>query len=261
MAMTTSAIVKHLDVLPYVLRRQVAVLVNVFLDAFLLQAAEERFDHCIVPAVALAPHAGLEVMRPAEAAPRVAAVLRTLIGIDQCPARPPFAHGHEHRVEHELAAHRAARGPADDAAREEVDDHGQVEPALPHANVSHIRDPRLVASRDRELPLQEVRNEVSRFADRLSSRAIAMQRSEAVGTHQPRDPMLAARGSGLAKVEEDPRRSVNPLTRRVRRAYQPQQPSILKTALRDGLLKPVVVPALSDPEHATHHLNTSSCSP
>lgn len=59
-AVTTGSIVKAFDVVRDVFVRKFAVLVDVLLDPFLLQASEERFGDRIVPAVPFAAHARFE---------------------------------------------------------------------------------------------------------------------------------------------------------------------------------------------------------
>ena len=85
---------------------QLPILVDLFLNSLLFQTAEERFGDGIVPAVALPAHARLEVIGAAEPAPRVAAVLRALIGMNHRAARSSSPHRHKHGVQHEFAAER-----------------------------------------------------------------------------------------------------------------------------------------------------------
>ena len=75
------------------------------------------------------------------------------------------AHGNQHGVEDELAMNGRPRGPADDLAREEIQDDGGVEPAPPGANVGDVCEPGPVGLRDRELALQEIRDQECRFAN------------------------------------------------------------------------------------------------
>jgi transposase len=79
MAVTTGSIVEGLDVVGDVLVRKIAVLVDVLLDPFFLQASEERFGDRIAPAVPFAAHARFEMVRLAKAPPGIASVLRALI--------------------------------------------------------------------------------------------------------------------------------------------------------------------------------------
>ena len=57
-AVSPSSIVERLDVFGDVFGCSVSIVVNVLLNAFLLQTAEEGFRHCVVPAVPSPTHAG-----------------------------------------------------------------------------------------------------------------------------------------------------------------------------------------------------------
>ena len=79
MAVSTSAIIEHLDVLVDLGIGDSTSLIDALLDPLLLQAAKERFSHGVIPAVSPPAHTGLKMMRMAEAPPRIAAKLRSLI--------------------------------------------------------------------------------------------------------------------------------------------------------------------------------------
>src|SRR5258708_24782091 len=108
MAMAASRIIKGIDVIGDVLSRSIPILVDVLFDPFFLQTAKERSGHCVIPTVASAAHAGLEVIGFAEAAPSVASILCALIRVNQCTARSPATHRLEDGIEHELAMNRCA---------------------------------------------------------------------------------------------------------------------------------------------------------
>lgn len=59
--MTTAAyaIVERFDVFCDMFRRGLPIFANVLLDAFLLETAEERLGHSVIPAIASTTHAGL----------------------------------------------------------------------------------------------------------------------------------------------------------------------------------------------------------
>lgn len=78
MTVTARGIVER-DVVRDLVHRQRPRLVDLLLDAFLLQATGERLDDRIVPAVGLAAHAWFEAVRSAEAAPSITPELRALI--------------------------------------------------------------------------------------------------------------------------------------------------------------------------------------
>jgi hypothetical protein len=68
-------IVELFDISGDIRSRDLTVLVDLFLDPLLLQATKEGFSYGIVPAIAASAYARFEMMRAAEAAPRVAPVL------------------------------------------------------------------------------------------------------------------------------------------------------------------------------------------
>jgi len=103
MTVTARSIIESIDVLGHVGRCELSVLVDLFLDSLLLQAAEEGLDDRIIPAVAFPTHTRLEAIRAAESSPRVAAKLSALVGVNQRAARSSSTHGDQHGVEHELA--------------------------------------------------------------------------------------------------------------------------------------------------------------
>ena len=113
MAVAPRFIVEVINVVGHVGYRQFAVLVDLFLDPLLFETAEHRLGDGIVPAVPFAAHTRLQVIRAAESPPRVAAVLRALIGVNQ---RAASAHRHQRGVEHELAVNGALRGRSCDTA-------------------------------------------------------------------------------------------------------------------------------------------------
>src|SRR6185295_10464199 len=140
MTVAADPIVEAIDVVGYIVQGELSVLVDLLLDAFLLQTAEEGLRDGIVPAVAFPAHARLQVIGVTEAGPSVTPVLRTLIRMNHRTAGVSPPHGHQHCVEHELTVNGRPRRPADDLAREQIHDDGEVEPALPGPNVGDIRD-------------------------------------------------------------------------------------------------------------------------
>jgi hypothetical protein len=102
MTVAAGSIVEAIDVIGNVADRQLSIPVDLLLDPFLLEAAEEGFGDGIVPAVALPTHARFEAMAAAEAPPGVAAELGALIRMNDGAARTPPAYGHQDGVEVDL---------------------------------------------------------------------------------------------------------------------------------------------------------------
>jgi hypothetical protein len=81
-AVTSRSIVEGIDVVSYFGDRELSVLVDLLFDSLLLEAAEEGLGDGVVPAIALSTHTRFQMVRPTESAPRVAAELRALIGVN-----------------------------------------------------------------------------------------------------------------------------------------------------------------------------------
>ncbi len=75
MAVASGSIVEHFDIVEDVCSRERACSVDFSSDPLLLEAAEERFGDRIIPAVPATAHAGIELVRFAEAKPVIASVL------------------------------------------------------------------------------------------------------------------------------------------------------------------------------------------
>jgi hypothetical protein len=129
---------------------------------------------------------------------------------------------------------------------------------LPGAYVCNIRDPNLVWTRDVEIALQDVWDQLRRLRRRAMPDSIPSNRSDFVDAHQPHDAVLAAGLAGLPEVEEYPGRSVDTVGCRKRRADQAQEPNVLKGSLTDRLLQPGVVTARSHLEHPVHRSNAEA---
>jgi len=111
-----SSIVEGLDVGRDNRCREIASFVDVLLDLLHLQAAEEGLCHRVVQAVAFSAHAWFQSVGFAEALPRVASVLRTLVRVNDGVTRPSVPDRHQYGVEDHLAMYRRAGGPADDSS-------------------------------------------------------------------------------------------------------------------------------------------------
>jgi hypothetical protein len=211
MAVSTGAIVEGLDVVVDLGCGELPGCVDALLDPLLLQAAKKGFGHCVIPTVATSTHAGLKVMRSAEAPPRIAAKLGTLIGVNQGMLGLASSNGHEERVQHEVLSQRGIGGPADNTAGVQVHHDGQIEPAFPRAHVCDVGDPGVVWALNGKTALQRIRSKKSGDASGVPRRAIAMERFDVIGPHNPSDAMLATGLARFAQIEKDPRGSVDPV--------------------------------------------------
>jgi len=90
--------------------------------------------------------------------------------VQQSGLRHALADGHDERFGDKLGAQMIADGPTDHSTREQVDDHRQVQPALPRADIRDVGGPSAIGTVHVEAALQVVGLGVSRF-DRRSKRA------------------------------------------------------------------------------------------
>ena len=105
MTVSTRSIIEHLDVIEDLGAGNVARCIDPFFDPFFLQAAEEGFRHRVIPTVPTPAHAGLEMVLAAEAQPGVAAILRSLIRMNQRFLWVAAPHRHQDRIQHRFPRH------------------------------------------------------------------------------------------------------------------------------------------------------------
>jgi hypothetical protein len=86
----------------------------------------------------------------------------------------------------------------------------------------------------------------------------SLEPPDLINAHKPHYAVLAARLSGLTKVEEYPWGSVDTVACRMRGADQPEEPDVLEGPLTDRLLQPGVVTAGSHLEHSAHCSNVKA---
>ena len=109
-----------------------------------------------VPAVSATAHSWFKMIDLAEPPPIVAAILRALVRMNDRFARSPPGHSHQQRVKDKFAGYCRSCRSSNNLSREQIQNHGEVEPALPGANVRYVRLPSLVRSRDFEIVLRDV---------------------------------------------------------------------------------------------------------
>src|SRR5688572_32764797 len=103
MAMTSSSIVEHLDVVEDIGLRQISRSIDPFSNALFLQTTKERLRDRVVPAVPSSTHARFEVVRTTKALPVVAAELRALIRVhEHALLRSTSPYRHHQRIEDEF---------------------------------------------------------------------------------------------------------------------------------------------------------------
>jgi hypothetical protein len=137
--------------------------------------------------------------------------------MDEARYRAPPLDCHDERGDGEFGTHVLAHRPTNHLAGAQVEDHGQVEPALAGRNVGDIRQPDLIGPvRDKILLKQICRHWQAMLAVGCAH-AIAARRAcpDTVLAYDPFDPLAA---DGLARAAQfgmDARRSVSFLVLRM----------------------------------------------
>ena len=91
----------------------------------------------------------------------VSAVLRSAVRVmNATRRRPSDGDGHVQRSQGKILLHAVADGPANDAPREKVQCHGQIDPAFPRPDISDVARPVLVWPARGNVLLQEIRRDV-----------------------------------------------------------------------------------------------------
>src|SRR5260370_40305303 len=91
----------------------------------------EALGHRVVEAIAAAAHRLNQARFANASAVGQAGVLAALIGVSDGALGLAAADRHLEGLDHQLGVEASAHGPAGDSTREDVEDDGQVEPALP----------------------------------------------------------------------------------------------------------------------------------
>src|SRR5882757_3864276 len=128
--MGSFSIVEDFDVLEDLAPGDGARLEELVTNELFLEGREEAFRHGVVVAVALGAHALAHSVAPQTAPKRLARVLASAIAVEDEPwLGPSEVGGSIESVADERGGHPTSDRPADDLAREEVDDDGKVHPA------------------------------------------------------------------------------------------------------------------------------------
>lgn len=113
-----------------------AGLVILEMDVFAFEGAKETLHRSIVIAVAGAAHADLHLLVNEKLFVNIACILAATVRMmQQSSERWPFVCGHAEGLLHQGTLQGCGKGPADNFAREEVQDHSQIKPALCRGNI------------------------------------------------------------------------------------------------------------------------------
>ena len=170
--------------------------------------------------------------------------------MDQAGSWHPPPQRQVQRLECQLGAQVRPYGPPDHAPREQVEDHRQIQPALPRPEVGDVGDPAFVRALRVEVAPEHVRRHgqpmgaVGGVPEPLLGHA-----HEAQFPQQAGDPFLAHREAFLLELLVDPRAPVGASAGRMDGSDAHRQPGVLALPAARPALRPRVVATGGDAQH------------
>ena len=153
----------------------------------------------------------------------------------------------------EVALQTITRGPADDATREEVQNDGEVEPALRRPDAGDVGPPLPVRAIRREVLRHEIgRNGPGVLAVRRALEAPLLTRDQPVLAHQPRCAMPPDLMALVDEVAVHARAAIGAVRQREGRADMRQIDHVLLLAQASRPFLPGEEAALADPQGTAH---------
>src|SRR5712691_8410859 len=153
------------------------------------------------------------------------------------------------RVDDEFGAEVVLERPADDATAIAVHDHGEIQPALPGAQVGDVGDPESVRSRRLEVALDEIVGDThARNPNCRAATAPFQGAADARLPHQPLNPLPTDGDTVGAQVTVDPWRPVGTTAREMELPHPLQQQLVADGARRQRPPQPGVEAGAADAE-------------
>jgi hypothetical protein len=157
-------------------------------NQFELEGSEEALRYRVVPAVSLAAHAAADSVPCQQPLIFRAGVLATAIRVmQQSLGRLSSCQCHVHRFQRKLSFQPFVQSPTDYPAREQIQDHRQIQPALESPQIGDVGDPAGVGCEHRKPPRQQIPcycHSVVRVGG--AAKASTLPRTQACYAHQPR---------------------------------------------------------------------------
>lgn len=183
-------------------------------DELDLMCMEEALHRGIIVTTAGSAHGGRRLHVSELLAIGLGCVLAAAIRVaDETSPRSLPLGGHHQSRRRQFGPHVLAYGPADDLASGEIEDGGQVEPALAGGQIGDIGEPDRVGHRSRELLFEEVgRNrQVVAAISRARPEPTPCQSPDTVLAHQALHPPATDRSAVRAQGRMHPRRAIAPM--------------------------------------------------
>lgn len=181
------------------------------------------------------------------------AVLRAAIRVmNTAWWRAAQGNSHVQRPDRQILFHPVADSPANHAPREQVDDDGQINPALTRPDVGDVARPLLVRGTRRKVLLQEVRRDVEGvIAVGGALELAAADDADAVLAHQTAYPTLSDPQAQLVQLFGHPRPAVAAQAQPMLFADMRQDHHVAPLTDGRGPAQPRAQPAIRYAHHAT----------
>ena len=224
-------------------------------DQLCLDGLEVRLHHRVVVAVAAPTHRDRDAPSAEQRLIVYRAVLRPTVGMMDQSRRGVAGHQSTAQgFDREISLQAVTRRPANDAPREEVENDGEVEPALCRPDVGDVRPP---------FPVWAVRREVLRhqiggdrpgmFAVRRALEALLLPRGQLVLSHQARRAMTPDLVPIIDEVAVHAGTAVGAVRKCEGRSDMRQIDHVLLLlTTTGGALLPGEEPALADSQNTAH---------
>lgn len=250
--MRACAIVEPLNVVEDVAASLSARLECEVVEPLGFDRVKEALGQSIVPAVAGAAHAAADSVAVEKFLVVRATVLRSAVAVmDKSRGRSPSFQSDPQRLKDQGMMDAIRRGPANDAAREDINDDRKEEPAFASSDLGDVGYPESIRRIGMKLPHDKIgsRGEIA-SPGRDEPEATSGSPAQAFQAHQPCDSMFAGTVSCSPQRLIDPRRSVDATVLAVHGMDPFHQLRILFVPLAVRALHPSVETATGDLQDA-----------
>ena len=155
--MLSLPVIKHLDVLEARCLHFRVSSVTKAMHSLILEAVEPALRRRIVPAIPFPTHRASHAVFLELVLKRMAGVLAAPVRmVHQTRRRAPAEPGHGQRVCHNIRRHTRLKRPANNLAIEQIENDGQIPPAVVGPQVSDVRRPYLIRRSRRKVSVQQI---------------------------------------------------------------------------------------------------------
>jgi hypothetical protein len=220
------------------------------IEKLALERGEEALRHRVVVGIAHRAHRGPHPGLTATLAEGDGGILRALVRVMDDILRSARCQRHVQGIEHKLGVQGRCHRPADDAPAKRIECDRQIEKAGPRRNVGDVGHPQQVRALGGEVALNQVGRLPRPLANRRGDEPAAADAGKTGPAHQTRDALLADVDAIGLELGMDAGRPIDASRGRMDRANALDQHCIVLAAPRQRPLRPRVIPAGGDAQHA-----------